>query len=147
MKTAIVTGASRGIGAQIVRAFLERGFNVVANARGISRCTEVPASERVALVDGDIGEELTAARLVQTARSRFGSLDALVNNAGIMKVKPFTAFTAEEVRALLATNVQGFLYVTQHCIEQMLVQGTGGSIVSITAALASNPVRGVAGSI
>src|SRR5216683_4104187 len=82
-KTAIVTGASQGIGAGIVNAFIERGFNVVANSRKVTQSTEVAASEHVALVDGHIGEPATAARIVETALSCFQSIDALVNNAGI----------------------------------------------------------------
>ena len=82
-KTAIVTGASQGIGAGIVQGFVERGFNVVANSRKVTQSTEVTASDYVALVDGHIGELATAAKIVETALSRFTSIDALVNNAGI----------------------------------------------------------------
>jgi NAD(P)-dependent dehydrogenase (short-subunit alcohol dehydrogenase family) len=142
-KTAIVTGASQGIGAGIVKAFIERGFNVVANSRKVSESTEVAASDSVALVDGDIGEPATAARIVETALSRFNSIDALVNNAGIFFTKPFTDYTAEDFRSLVSTNLEGFLYVTRLSIQQMLAQKTGGSIVTITAALARNPIRGV----
>jgi NAD(P)-dependent dehydrogenase (short-subunit alcohol dehydrogenase family) len=78
-KTAIVTGASQGIGAGIVKAFVERGFNVVANSRKMTQSTEVAASNHVALVDGPIGEP--AVKIVETALSRFKSIDALVNNA------------------------------------------------------------------
>ena len=134
-KTAIVTGASQGIGAGIVKALVERGFNVVANSRQMTRSTEVTASNRVALVDGHIGEPATAARVVQTALDRFGSIDALVNNAGIFFTKPFTSYTAEDFKALVSTNVEGFLYVTQLAIKQMLAQKTGGSIVTITRPL------------
>src|SRR3982751_1379021 len=142
-KTAIVTGASRGIGAAIVSALLKRDFNVVANSRAISRSTEVTASERVALVDGDIGAVATARRMIETVQARFGSLDALVNNAGLFLSKPFTAYSPDDVRTLLSTNIEGFLYITQLAVQQMVAKKTGGSIVSITAALASNPVRGV----
>ena len=89
-KTAIVTGASQGIGAGIVKAFVEQGFNVVANSRNVTQSTEVAASDRVALVDGHIGEPATAARIVETALARFQAIDALVNNAGIFFTKPFT---------------------------------------------------------
>jgi NAD(P)-dependent dehydrogenase (short-subunit alcohol dehydrogenase family) len=89
-KTAIVTGASQGIGAGIVKAFVERGFNVVANSRKVTQSTEVTASDHVALVDGHIGEPATAARMIETALSRFKSIDVLVNNAGIFFTKPFT---------------------------------------------------------
>ena len=146
-KTAIVTGASQGIGAGIVEGFLKRGFNVVANSRRMTQSAEVMASYRVALVDGHIGEPATAAKIVDTALSRFKSIDALVNNAGIFVSKAFTDYTPEDVKSLVSTNVEGFLYVTQLSIKQMLAQKTGGSIVTITASLARNPIRGVAASV
>src|SRR3954451_3344322 len=142
-KTAIVTGASQGIGAGIVKAFVERGCNVVANSRNVTRSVEVAASDHVALVDGDIGQQATAARVVEAALSRFRSIDVLVNNAGIFFTRPFTDYTAEDIRSLVSTNLEGFLYLTQLAVKQMLAQGTGGSIVTITAALARNPIRGV----
>jgi NAD(P)-dependent dehydrogenase (short-subunit alcohol dehydrogenase family) len=146
-KTAIVTGASQGIGAGIVKGFVEREFNVVASSRKVSRSTEVVASSNVALVDGDIGEPATAARIVEAALSRFKSIDVLVNNAGIYFTKPFTDYTVEDFNRLVSTNVQGFLFVTQLAIKQMLAQKTGGSIVTITAALARNPIQGVAAAV
>src|SRR5258705_9334539 len=138
-KTAIVTGASQGIGAGIVKAFVERGFNVVANSRKVTQSTEVVASNHVALVEGHIGEPATAARIVETALSRFKSVDVLVNNAGIFFTKPFTDYTAEDFKSLISTNVEGFLYVTQLSIKQMLAQETGGSIVTIPGAPSLNP--------
>lgn len=146
-KTAIVTGASQGIGAGIVRGLVERGFNVVANSRKVTQSTEIAASDRVALVDGHIGEPATAARIVDTALSRFKSIDALVNNAGIFFTKPFTDFTADDLRSLVSTNLEGFLYVTQLCVRQMLAQKTGGSVVTISAALATNPIATVKASV
>src|SRR5262245_1523668 len=146
-KTVIVTGASQGIGAGVVKAFVERGFNVVANSRKVTQSTEVAASDRVALVEGDIGEPATAAKIVETALACFGSIDVLVNNAGIFFTKPFTEYTAEDFKALVSTNLGGFLYVTQLCVKQMLAQKTGGSIVTITAALARNPIRGVTAAV
>ena len=146
-KTAIVTGASQGIGAGIVKAFVERGFNVVANSLKVTQSTEVAASDRVALVEGDIGDPVTAARLVEVALSRFKSIDVLVNNAGIFFTKPFTEYTADDFKSLVSTNLGGFLYVTQLAVKQMLAQKTGGSIVTITAALARNPIRGVTAAV
>jgi NAD(P)-dependent dehydrogenase (short-subunit alcohol dehydrogenase family) len=146
-KTAIVTGASQGIGAGVVKEFVERGFNVIANSRKVTQSTEVAASNRVALVDGHIGEPATAARIVETALARFESIDALVNNAGLFFTKPFTDYTAEDFKSLVSTNLEGFLYVTQLSIKQMLAQKRGGSIVTITAALASNPMRGVTAAV
>jgi len=147
MKTAIVTGASQGIGAGIVKGFVDRGFKVVANSRKMTQSTELAASNDVALVDGHIGDPATAARIVETALSRFNSIDALVNNAGIFFTKPFTDYTAEDFKSLVSTNLEGFLYVTQLTIKQMLAQKTGGSIVTITAALARNPMRGVTAAV
>jgi NAD(P)-dependent dehydrogenase (short-subunit alcohol dehydrogenase family) len=146
-KTVIVTGASQGIGAGIVRRFVERGFNVVANSRKVTQSSEVAASDHVALVDGHIGEPATAAFIVETALSRFKSIDVLVNNAGIFFTKPFTDYTAEDFKSLVSTNVEGFLYLTQLSIKQMLAQKIGGSIVTMTAALARNPIRGVTAAV
>src|SRR5436305_7819614 len=145
--TAIVTGASQGIGAGVVKAFVERGFNVVANSRKVTRSTEVAESDRVALVDGDIGQSATAAKVVETALARFQSIDVLVNNAGIFFTKPFTDYTAEDFKSLVATNLEGFLYVTQLAVKQMLAQQSGGSIVTVSAALARNPIRGVTAAV
>jgi NAD(P)-dependent dehydrogenase (short-subunit alcohol dehydrogenase family) len=121
-KTAIVTGASQGIGAGIVKAFVERGFNVVANSLKLTQSIEVAASDRVALVEGDIGDPATAARIVETALSRFQSIDVLVNNAGIFFTKPFTDYTAEDFKALVGTNLEGFLYITQLVVKQILTR-------------------------
>jgi NAD(P)-dependent dehydrogenase (short-subunit alcohol dehydrogenase family) len=146
-KTAIVTGASQGIGAGVVKGFVERGFNVVASSRKLTRSTEVAASDRIALVEGDIGDPATAARIVEAALSRFQSIDVLINNAGIFFTKPFTDYTTEDFKPLVSTNLGGFLYVTQLAVKQMLAQKTGGSIVTITAALARNPIRGVTAAV
>ena len=109
----------------------------------MTQSTEVAASARVALVEGDIGDPASAARIVEAAQSRFKSIGVLVNNAGIYFTKPFTDYTAEDFKALVSTNLEGFLYVTQLAVKQMLAQKAGGCIVTITAALARNPIRGV----
>ena len=146
-KTVIVTGASQGIGAGVVRAFLDRGYNVVANSRNITRSGAFAGSDHRALVDGDMGESAVAAKAVETAVHKFGSVDALVNNAGIFFTKPFTGYTAEDFKALSSTNLEGFLYVTQAAVKQMLAQKSGGSVVTITAALAANPIAGISASV
>jgi NAD(P)-dependent dehydrogenase (short-subunit alcohol dehydrogenase family) len=122
---------------------VERGFNVVANSRRITQSVEVSASDQVSLVDGHVGDPATASKIVEMALSRFQSINVLVNNAGIFFTKPFTDYTADDFKALVSTNLEGFLYVTQLAVKQMLAQKTGGSIVTITAALARNPIRGV----
>lgn len=145
-KTVIVTGASQGIGAAVVQAFLDRGYNVVATSRDMSKAGLAP-SPNLALVDGDIGEEATAEKIAQTAIARFGSIDDVVNNAGIFSAKPFTDYTADEFRRFVSTNLDGFIFITQIAVRQMLSQGTGGSVTTITAALADNPVAGHPASI
>src|ERR1700691_2829486 len=95
-ETVIVTGASQGIGAAVVHAFLDRGYNVVATSRGVTKAGYT-ASSNLALVDGDIGEEATAQRIAKAAIEKFGSIDHLVNNAGIFFSKPFTDYTVEEM--------------------------------------------------
>ena len=146
-KTVIVTGGSQGIGAGAVKAFLDRGYNVVATSRNVTKSAELPSSPELALVDGDIGEAATAARVAETAIGKFGSIDALVNNAGIFFTKPFTDYTAEDFQRLVSTNLDGFISITQLAVKQMLAQKSGGSVVSITAALADNPIAGVNASV
>lgn len=146
-KTVLITGASQGIGAGLANVFLERGYNVVATSRRVSQTDEINASDRLARVDGDIGDPATARRVVDTALSRFGSIDALVNNAGIFFTKPFVDYTLEDYRKLSSTNVEGFLHLTQLVVRQMLAQGTGGSIVSITTPLVDHPIAGINASV
>ncbi len=145
-KSVIVTGASRGIGAAIVQAFLDRGYNVVATSRSMSKAG-FASSPHVALVDGDIGREETAEKVAQTAIDKFGSIDHVVNNAGIFAAKPFTEYTVDEFRTYVSTNLEGFIFITQLAVKQMLLQGTGGSVTTITASLADNPIAGTPASI
>src|SRR6266446_1838537 len=146
-ETVIVTGASQGIGAGIVRAFLARRYNVVGTARNATKSKELSASDRLALIDGDIGQFETAQKVAELATRKFGSIDAVVANAGIFSVKPFTDYTAEDFRALVSTNLEGFIYITQLAVKQMQAQESGGSIVSITASLAKNPIAGLPASL
>ena len=146
-KTVIVTGASQGIGAAVANLFLDRGYNVVGNSRKITSKNELQRSDNLALVDGDIGLASTAERIVTTAVKRFGSIDALVNNAGIFFAKPFTDYTSEDFKALASTNLDGFVFITQLVIKQMLAQKSGGSVVSITTSLVDHPISGFTASI
>jgi NAD(P)-dependent dehydrogenase (short-subunit alcohol dehydrogenase family) len=142
-KTIVITGASQGIGAGLVNTFAGRGYNVVATSRSVSRSSEIPASDKVARVDGDIADPATARKVVETALSRFGRIDALVNNAGIFFAKPFVDYTLDDYRKLAATNVEGFLHLTQLVVRQMVAQKSDGSIVSITTPLISHPIAGM----
>ena len=143
-KTAIITGASQGIGAGLVTAFLKEGYSVVATSRGPNR--ELTTSGNLVLLDGDIGKQQTAADAVEAAIKNFGTIDVLVNNAGVFLNKPFTDFTIEDFDALVSTNLLGFFYMTQRTVKEMLKQKSG-CIVSITAALADRPIAGENGSV
>jgi len=145
-KTVLVTGASQGIGAAITDAFLDRGYNIVGTARNMSRAGFAP-SPQLALVDGDIGNAATAEEVTRAAMTSFGSIDHVVNSAGIFWAKPFTEYTADEFHRFVSTNLEGFIFITQLAVKQMLVQGTGGSVTTITAALADNPIAGSPASI
>jgi NAD(P)-dependent dehydrogenase (short-subunit alcohol dehydrogenase family) len=142
-KTIIVTGASQGIGAEIANSFLARGYNVVATSRNASKSTELQKTDRLAVIDGDIGDAAFAAKVVETAVQRFGGVDGLVNNAGIFIAKPFTDYTTEDFDNLVHTNLAGYLYITQQTLKQLLLQKRGGSVTAITTTLLSNPVAGV----
>ena len=116
----------------------------MATSREASR--KLTASSGLVLVDGDIGKQQTASSAVEAAIQNFGTVDVLVNNAGIFLNKPFTDFTTEDFDALVSTNLLGFFYITQRTVKEMLKQKSG-CIVSITAALADRPIAGTNGSI
>src|SRR5271166_4359598 len=127
--------------------FSDRGYNVVANSRNITKSGAFEASDQLALVDGSVAEPATAANIAEVARSKFGSIDVLVNNAGIFFTKHFTDYTVDDLRSLVSVNIEGFLFITQLAIKQMLDQKTGGSIVNITATLAAHPIAGINGAV
>ena len=143
-KTAIVTGASGGLGAGLVEEFLKRGYSLVATSLNAIR--SFTASPSLVVVDGDIGKQETAAKVVDAAIKHFGTIDVLVNNAGIFYIKPFTEFTPEDFNALVSVNLFGFIYITQLAVRQMLKQRSG-SVVTITASLADQPIAGVNASV
>ncbi len=137
-KVAVITGASQGIGAGLVKAYRDRNYRVVATSRSIK-----PGGDPdIVAVQGDIGDPATAERVVKEAISRFGRVDTLVNNAGIFIAKPFTDYTAEDFTAKIATNVAGFFHITQRVAAAMLKQGSG-HIVSITTSLVDQPTASV----
>ncbi len=145
-KTMIVTGASRGIGAGVTKAFLERGYNIVANSLHING-SEFQPSDRLVLVEGNISEASTAARIAAAAIEQFGSIDNVINNAGIYLSKPFTDYSADDFALLTGTNLQGYIYLTQLAVKQMLQQQTGGSVTCITSAMVGHPIAGVKASV
>jgi NAD(P)-dependent dehydrogenase (short-subunit alcohol dehydrogenase family) len=137
-KVAVITGASQGIGAGLVRGFLGRGYRVVANSRSIEPVT----SAEFLAVAGDIADPEVADRVIGRAVEEFGRLDTLVNNAGIFISKPFTDYTAADFAAMISVNLAGFFHVSQCAVRQMLTQG-GGHIVNLTTTLVGQPVKGV----
>jgi NAD(P)-dependent dehydrogenase (short-subunit alcohol dehydrogenase family) len=143
-KTAIVTGASGGIGEGLVEGFLKEGYNVVATALDASK--SLTAAPGMILIDGDISKQETAAKTVEAAIQHFGTIDVLVNSAGIYRTKPFTDFTTEDFNALVSINLLGFLYMTQLAVKRMLKQKSG-NVVTISAALADQPIAGVNASV
>jgi NAD(P)-dependent dehydrogenase (short-subunit alcohol dehydrogenase family) len=137
-KVAIITGASQGIGAGLVKAYRDRNYRVVATSRSIKQSGDPD----ILAIPGDIGDAATAERVVKEAIARFGQIDTLVNNAGIFIAKPFTDYTAEDFTSKIATNLAGFFHITQRAAAEMLKQGSG-HIVSITTSFTDHAVAGV----
>jgi NAD(P)-dependent dehydrogenase (short-subunit alcohol dehydrogenase family) len=129
-KVAIITGASQGIGAELVKAYRERNYRVVAVARSIKPSNDPD----VINVAGDIGDRKTAERAIAEAVKRFGRVDSLVNNAGIFIAKPFTRYTEADYASIFAVNVAGFFHITQLAIAEMEKKGSG-HVVQITTSL------------
>jgi NAD(P)-dependent dehydrogenase (short-subunit alcohol dehydrogenase family) len=140
-RTAIVTGASSGIGLGITQALLGRGYRVVGTSRTISNSKELKASADLVLVDGDIGKKDTAIEVAGAAIQHFGRIDLLVNNAGIYLPKPFTEYTPEDFELMIGTNIAGYFFITQQAVAQMRKQKSG-HIVGISTVLAEQPLAG-----
>jgi NAD(P)-dependent dehydrogenase (short-subunit alcohol dehydrogenase family) len=130
-KVAVITGASRGIGAALVNAYRKLGWAVVANSRSI----EASGDAGIVTVNGDIADPSVAREVVETGAREFGRVDTLVNNAGVFIAKPFGDYTADDYQAMIGVNLTGFVAATQSAIEQMLRQGDGGHVVQITTSL------------
>jgi NAD(P)-dependent dehydrogenase (short-subunit alcohol dehydrogenase family) len=137
-KVAVITGASQGIGAALVKAYRDRNYQVVA----VSRSIEPSNDDAVIAVPGDIGDRKTAERAIVEGMTRFGRIDTLINNAGIFTAKPFTEYTEADYAATLATNVTGFFHMTQLAIAEMEKQGSG-HVVQISTSLVDHAIAGV----
>jgi NAD(P)-dependent dehydrogenase (short-subunit alcohol dehydrogenase family) len=137
-KVAIVTGASRGIGAGIVEGYRKHGYAVVATSRTI------PASDdpQVHTVRGDLADPRTAERVVDAALERFGRIDTLVNNAGLFLAKPFTAYTDDDFTAMIGLNLAGFFAITRRAVAPMLEKGAG-HVLTITTSLVDHALSAV----
>jgi len=140
-QTAIITGASSGIGLGVTQALLERAWQVVATSRAISKSKEIKPSPNLVLIDGDAGKKETAVKVIEAAIKHFGGIDLLVNNAGIYIPKAFTDYTEEDYDLVMNTNVASFFYMTQQVIPQMKKQNSG-HVVDISAVIADQPSSG-----
>ncbi len=137
-KVAVITGASQGIGADLVKAYRDRNYRVVATSRSIKPSDD----DAIVAVPGDIADRKTAERAIAEGVTRFGRIDTLVNNAGIFIPKPFTQYTEADYEAYLGTNIAGFFHITQLAIAEMEKRGNG-HIVQVTTSLVDNPIAGV----
>lgn len=140
-KVVVITGASRGIGAELVKGFRGIGYAVVANSRSINSGDVVDDPE-ILLVDGDIAVPETADRIVREAIRRFGRIDTLINNAGIFIPKPFTDYSEADFAMTTAVNLAGFFYISQKAASRMLQAGSG-HIVNLTASIGEHGVASV----
>src|ERR1700742_3994813 len=137
-KVVVVTGASQGIGAEVVKAFRNLDYRIVATSRSI----KLSDDENILSVAGDIGDPTTAQRVISEGVARFGRIDTLVNNAGIYIGKPFTEHTTEDYAAMMNVNMAGFHHITQRAIAEM-EKRSSGHVVSITASIGPTAVTGI----
>src|SRR6185436_15499356 len=137
-KVAVITGASQGIGAALVKAYRNRNYRVVATARSIKPSND----DDVLAVAGDIADPKTAERVISEAMTRFGRIDTLVNNAGIFIARPFTDYSEADFAAALGVNLAGFFRITQLAIAEMEKQGSG-HVVQVTTSLVDHAIEGV----
>jgi NAD(P)-dependent dehydrogenase (short-subunit alcohol dehydrogenase family) len=132
-KVAVITGASQGIGAALVKAYRDRNYRVVATARSVKPSRD----DDILVVPGDIADWKTAAHAISEGVARFGRIDTLVNNAGIFIAKPFTEYTEADYEAIVGVNIAGFFHITQLAIAEMEKRGSG-HVVQITTSLVDN---------
>jgi len=129
-KVAVITGASQGIGAAVVRAYRDRDYRVVATARSIKPSDD----DGILVVAGDIADRKTAERAISQGIARFGRIDTLINNAGIFIAKPFAQYTEADYAAILGVNTTGWFHITQLAMAEMEKRGSG-HVVQITTSL------------
>ncbi|RBH57562.1 MULTISPECIES: SDR family oxidoreductase [Pseudomonas] len=137
-KVVVITGASQGIGAALVKAYRDLDYRVVATARSVKPSTDPD----ILTVAGDIADPATAERVIREGVARFGRIDSLINNAGVFIAKPFTGYTHEDYANVLAVNLNGFFYISQLAISEMEKQGKG-HIVNVTTSLVDHAIDGV----
>ena len=137
-KVAVITGASQGIGAALVKAYRDRGYRVVATARSVTPSSDVD----ILAIPGDIADRKTAERAISEGMARFGRIDTLVNNAGIFISKPFTQYTEADYAAIVGVNIAGFFRITQLAVAEMEKRHSG-HVVQITTSLVDHALTAV----
>jgi len=146
LRTVIITGAYGGMGFDMARGFLEYGYNLVLTGRDDLKldaaADKLGAASKTAVIAGDIGEKSTAERLVAIAKERFGSVDVVVNNAGIFYPKAFLDNTEEDLEKFFHTNLKGTYFTSQAAVRQMIAQGNGGAIINIGTVLVDHGITG-----
>jgi NAD(P)-dependent dehydrogenase (short-subunit alcohol dehydrogenase family) len=140
-KIVVITGASRGIGAELVKGFRGIGYGVVANSRS-DKSGDVADDPDILWVDGDIALPETADRIVGEAIRQFGRIDTLINNAGIFIPKPFTDYSEADFVMTTSVNLAGFFHISQKAASRMLQAGAG-HIVNLTASIGEHSVASV----
>jgi NAD(P)-dependent dehydrogenase (short-subunit alcohol dehydrogenase family) len=144
-KVAVITGASRGIGASLTKGFREIGYSVVANSRFISK-SGLADDPAILAVDGDIAVPDTAERIFNAAIQRYGRIDTLVNNAGVFIAKPFIDYSEADFARMVAVNLAGFFHISQKAASWMMRVGSG-HIINITATIAEQPMAALAAAL
>lgn len=137
-KVVVITGASRGIGASLVKSFRTRGYAVVGTSRTIGQ-VDAGRDDDILFIEGDIANADTADRVVKEAIARFGRIDTLVNNAGLFIPRSFTDYSEADFTAMIAVNLMGFFHMTQQVLARMLQAGVG-HVVNITATIGEQPM-------
>ena len=145
-KTAIVTGASGGIGQAVAKVFLDHNYNVVLTGTREDKLTSARAAmgspEGVLAVVADVGRAADRARLVDSALSRFGRIDVLVNNAGVFGPRPFLEVDEAYLDRFLTINLKGTYFLTQAVIPHLKQVG-GGAVINVGTVLVDHAIGGV----
>jgi 3-oxoacyl-[acyl-carrier protein] reductase len=147
-KTAVVTGASKGIGAAIAETLGRNGANVVVNyasdkkgAEKVVKAIEAAGSKAVA-VKADVSKQADIEKLFAETEKIFGQVDVLVNNAGVYEFRPLEQVDESHYRKIFDINVLGLLLTTKAAVKQM--NGDGGSIINIGSVVSKQPIPGSA---
>lgn len=145
-KTAVVTGASKGIGAGIAKAFAAEGANVVVNYARAKEDAERIATEikkaggKAIAVQADVSKQADVDRLFAETTKAFGTVDILVNNAGVYEFAPIDQITEDSYRRMFDLNVLGTVLSTQAALKSM--NGNGGSIINLSSIVSLTPPPG-----